>query len=134
MYFQDCSSQESSQCDGESFNPPRTSTQTRGSRGRGATQESGAAATQSQIIYDSHQCLCGYDGALADHLRTSAVCVQTLRQDPALEMGGNEEQFIVKATLLLKGCPAPSCPGLNGGHSKEDLPHQTIRSAAEMKK
>ena len=37
-------------------------------------------------------------------------------------MGGNEAQFIVKATLLFKACPAPSCPGPNGGHSKQDLP------------
>ena len=40
----------------------------------------------------------------------------------ALEMGGNQDQFIVKATLLLKGCPAPNCPGHSGGHSKGDLP------------
>ena len=41
-------------------------------------------------------------------------------------MGGSEEQFIVKATLLLKGCPAASCPGPKGGHFKEDLPHQCL--------
>ena len=73
-------------------------------------------ASQWQNIHDSHQCLCGYDGPLADHLRASPLCVQTLRREQALEMGGSEEQFIVKATLLLKGCPAASCPGLKGGH------------------
>ena len=84
------------------------------------------AATQLQNINDSHQCLCGFDGALGDHLRTSPQCVHTLRQDPALEMGGTEDQFILKATVLLKGCPAPSCPGLNGGHSREDLPRHCL--------
>ena len=41
-------------------------------------------------------------------------------------MGGSEDQFIVKATVLLQGCPAPSCPGNGGKHSREDLPHPCL--------
>ena len=37
-------------------------------------------------------------------------------------MGGSENQFIIKATLLFNGCPAPACPGRKGGHEREELP------------
>ena len=39
-------------------------------------------------------------------------------------MGGTDAQFIVKSTVVLNGCPAPSCAGLGGGHLREDLPEQ----------
>ena len=38
-------------------------------------------------------------------------------------MGGTDDQFILKAILILKGCPAPSC---NGGHELVDLPHNCL--------
>ena len=41
-------------------------------------------------------------------------------------MGGNDNQFIVKATLLVKGCPAPCCPGVKGGHQREVLPQHCV--------
>ena len=34
-------------------------------------------------------------------------------------MGGSDDLFILKATLLLRGCPVPFC---EGGHKQEDLP------------
>ena len=77
----------------------------------------------SQNFYSSHQRLCGVDAPLADHLRANKPCVQMLRGEPKLEMGGSDDDFIIKATLLLKGCPAPSC---NGGHHREDLPNDCL--------
>ena len=41
-------------------------------------------------------------------------------------MGGSDNQFIVKATVLFKCCPAPACPGRKGGHQREDLPHHCV--------
>ena len=38
-------------------------------------------------------------------------------------MGGTDDEFILKATLLLKGCPVPSC---SGKHQHEDLPQHCI--------
>ena len=73
----------------------------------------------SQSFYSSHQCPCGVDAPIADHLRASKPCVQMLRGEPALEMGGSDDVFILKATLLLRGCPVPFC---QGEHEQEDLP------------
>ena len=77
----------------------------------------------SQNFYSSHQCLCGVDAPLADHLRANKPCVQMLRGEPKLEMGGSNDDFILKATLLLKGCPVPSC---DGEHHREDLPNDCL--------
>ena len=73
----------------------------------------------SQNFYSSHQCLCGIDASIADHLRASKRCVQMLREEPKLEMGGNDDDFIIKATLLLKGCPVPLC---DGEHQEDEVP------------
>ena len=86
-------------------------------------QESGnrlepACDTNSQLSKPAQQsddvpmCVCHFSGALADHLRGSDQCVAALRRDPLLlQMKASKELFIVKATLILGGCPARECPG-----------------------
>ena len=67
---------------------------------------------RTQIFVETHLCLCDYDGLLADHLRNSKQCVDDLRNQPQLQMTvPNDEVFVVKATIILRGCPAPGCPG-----------------------
>ena len=66
---------------------------------------------------EAHRCLCNFDGLLADHLRKSAECVKNLRKESALLIvAPDDEVFIVKVTVMLRGCPAPNCPG--GGHQQ----------------
>ena len=81
----------------------------------------------SQMSSDSSQkassCVCRFNGPLGDHLRSSMDCVQQLRGDQLLQMRANEEIFIIKATLILKGCPARGCPG--GDH--EQIPTQCLQ-------
>ena len=67
---------------------------------------------RTQVFVETHLCLCGYDGLLGDHLRNSKQCVDDLRNQPQLRMTvPNDEVFVVKATIILRGCPAPGCPG-----------------------
>ena len=69
----------------------------------------------SQRFLEAHFCLCNFQGLLGDHLRISKQCVENLREEPSLRMvAPHDEVFIVKATVMLRGCPAPNCPG--GGH------------------
>ena len=68
----------------------------------------------SERFLEAHICLCNNQGLLADHLRNSAQCVENLRKQPQLQMVAPD--FIVKATVMFKGCPAPNCPG--GGHQQ----------------
>ena len=71
----------------------------------------------SQRFVEAHLCLCNYQGLLADHLRNAKECVVNLRKESALQMvAPDNEVFIVKATVMLRGCPAPNCPG--GGHQQ----------------
>ena len=71
----------------------------------------------SERFLEAHTCLCNNQGLLADHLRNSAQCVENLRKQPQLQMvAPDNEVFIVKATVMFKGCPAPNCPG--GGHQQ----------------
>ena len=66
----------------------------------------------SQIFAETHVCLCNYYGLLADHLRNSKQCLDNLRKYPQLRMAApNDEVFIVKSVIILRGCPAPGCPG-----------------------
>ena len=71
----------------------------------------------SQRFLEAHFCLCNFQGLLGDHLRISKQCVENLRKEPSLRMvAPDDEVFIVKATVMLRGCPAPNCPG--GGHQQ----------------
>ena len=70
----------------------------------------------------SFSCVCRFNGPLGDHLRSSMECVQQLQGDHLLQMKATGEIFIIKATLLLKGCPARGCPG--GDH--EQIPTQCL--------
>ena len=59
---------------------------------------------------------CGFYGIVADHLRLSKECVNSLRREPQLRMKASEQVFIVKASLMLAAadtmqCPAMECPG-----------------------
>ena len=76
------------------------------------------ASVQSSLrVGAAHQCICNFEGVLADHLRVSKPCVLNLRKEPSLQMlEADDEVFIVKATVILKGCPARGCPG--GSHRK----------------
>ena len=77
----------------------------------------------SQRFGECHKCVCGYEGLLADHLRESMECVEDLRKRPELQMTApDDEVFIVKAIVLLRGCPAPNCPG--GAH--QQLPQNCL--------
>ena len=71
---------------------------------------------------DGPLCVCHFSGALADHLRGSDQCVAALRGDPLLQIKASKELFIVKATLILGGCPARECPG--GPH--QQIPNHCI--------
>ena len=77
----------------------------------------------SQRFEEAHECLCGYGGQLADHLRESLQCVQNFREEPALQIKArNDEVYISKVTLILRGCPAPGCPG--GNH--QEIPNKCV--------
>ena len=81
------------------------------------TSQLDPSQTASQRFLEAHLCLCNYQGLLADHLRKSEECVENLRKEPPLQMvAPNDEVFIVKATVVFRGCPAPNCPG--GGHQQ----------------
>ena len=59
---------------------------------------------------------CGFYGVIADHLRLSKECVNSLRREPQLRMKASEQVFIIKASLMLAAadtmqCPAKDCPG-----------------------
>ena len=68
---------------------------------------------------------CEHHGHLATHLRESAQCLIHLRNDAqfASIAKAKDETFLVKATILLGGCPAPECPG-GGNHVGSHLPDQ----------
>ena len=79
------------------------------------TSQLDPSAMATQRFLEAHLCFCNFQGLLADHLRTSKECVENLRKEPPLQMVALEDEvFIVKATVMLRGCPAPNCPG--GGH------------------
>ena len=61
---------------------------------------------------------CGVIGPFANHLRKSQKCLKAYREYPEFDMlGGNDEDFAVRACILSKKCPCPSCPG--GSHWKK---------------
>ena len=67
---------------------------------------------------------CGFIGNFANHLRKSQRCLKAYREYPEFDMvGGNDEDFIVRACVLAKKCPCPSCPG--GSHWNE-IPSQCL--------
>ena len=68
-------------------------------------------------FYGVVQCNCGYKGAIANHLRAFQHCLQSIRNELSLGTEMSDDVLIVKATLLLLGCPALSCP---------DGPHDVI--------
>ena len=77
----------------------------------------------SQRFEEAHECLCGYDGQLADHLRESLQCVQNFKKERLLQIKAtSDEVYIVKVTLILRGCPAPGCPG--GNH--QEIPNKCV--------
>ena len=72
--------------------------------------------SQSERVAGSACTACGYNGIIADHLRLSKKCVESLRREPQLRMKASEVVFIVKASLMLTAadpmqCPAKECPG-----------------------
>ena len=76
--------------------------------------------SQTEKPTDSVCKVCGFRGIIADHLRLSKDCVNSLRKEPQLKMKASELVFIVKASLMLTAadpaqCPAKECPG--GPHS-----------------
>ena len=85
-----------------------------------------STSSQPQMSSDPSQkafsCVCRFNGPLGDHLRSSMECVQQLQGDHMLQMKATGEIFIIKATLILKGCPARDCPG--GDH--EQIPNQCL--------
>ena len=111
----------------EEFNvgvyPPCNSTPRKGHEEARSKNEQNArnllpsqSTVQSSLrVGTAHQCICNYEGSLADHLRVSKQCLQNLRKEPMLQnLVATDEIFIVKATVILKGCPARGCPG--GSH------------------
>ena len=79
-------------------------------------ENSGAFETAQQNKL--YHCNCGYNGAIAVHLRSSNQCVQSLREELSIGAEMSDEVLIIQATLLFGGCPAPGC--LGGSH--EDIP------------
>ena len=59
---------------------------------------------------------CGFIGHFANHLRKSPPCIQAYRAYPEFDIRGDDEQFVVRVSILSKNCPCPSCPG--GSHWK----------------
>ena len=54
---------------------------------------------------------CHFEGLFANHLRETEECLQNYMRGggfPA-SRSGDKEEFIVKATLLIKDCPVPDC-------------------------
>ena len=96
------------------------------SHSQALTQEDGNSAagvlqkdrptSQSERVAGSACTVCGFNGIIADHLRLSKECVNSLRREPQLRMKASEVVFIVKASLMLTAadpmqCPAKECPG-----------------------
>ena len=72
--------------------------------------------SQSKRVAGSVCTVCGFNGIIADHLRLSKECVESLRREPLLRMKASELVFVVKASLMLTAadpmqCPAEECPG-----------------------
>ena len=78
--------------------------------------DQGETRKNSQKFEEQHKCNCGHKGPIANHLRSSPQCVQSIRDDLSLGAEMSEEVLITQATLVLGGCPAVDCPG--GDHAK----------------
>ena len=53
---------------------------------------------------------------MANHLRSSTVCLEAFVQDQQFQVDGTDEEKVVKIALVLNECPAPHCHG--GSHRK----------------
>ena len=62
-----------------------------------------------------HPCICGFNGPIANHLRVYFQCVQMLKEQVGIGAEMSDEEFCVRAALLVGECPAFCCPG--GDHS-----------------
>ena len=67
-------------------------------------------------IPDGHPCICGFNGPIANHLRVHFQCVQVLKEQVGIGAEMSDEEFCVRAALLVCQCPAFCCPG--GDHSE----------------
>ena len=65
---------------------------------------------------NDHPCVCGYHGPLANHLRVHFQCVRVLKGQVGIGDEMSDEEFCVRAALLVHQCPAFCCPG--GDHSE----------------
>ena len=78
---------------------------------------------ESQMFNGVFECNCGFKGAIANHFRTFQHCLQSIRNELSLGNEMPDDVLIVKATLLLQGCPALSCP--EGNH--DVLPESCVQ-------
>ena len=65
---------------------------------------------------ESYPCICGFNGPIANHLRVFFQCAQVLKEQAGIGAEMTDEEFCVRAALLVGQCPAFCCPG--GNHSK----------------
>ena len=110
---------------GDIFSPPMTSTPRQ--RQKASTFKTFSQDRSSNISQDagSHfgKCNhCGFIGHFANHLRESQQCIQAYRTCPKFDVQGNDEEFIVRFSILTKNCPSPECPG--GSHRQ--IPSQCL--------
>ena len=84
-----------------------------------STAEEQMETQRSQVQQNGlFHCNCGFNGAVAIHLRSNNQCVQSLREELSIRAEISDEVLTIQVTLLFGGCPAPGC---NGG-SHEEIP------------
>ena len=72
---------------------------------------------------ENHPCICGYNGLLANHLRVYSQCVQVLKKQVGIGNEMSDEEFCIRAALLVRQCPAFCCQG--GDHS--EIPESCVK-------
>ena len=58
---------------------------------------------------DGHPCICGFNGPIANHLRVYCQCLQVLKEQVGIGAEMPDEEFCVRAALLVGQCPAFCC-------------------------
>ena len=72
---------------------------------------------------EGHPCICGFKGPIAKHLRVYFQCVQVLKEQVGIGEEMSDEEFCVRAALLVGQCPAFCCQG--GDHN--EIPESCVK-------
>ena len=68
-------------------------------------------------------CICGFNGPIAKHLRVHLECVRVLKEQIGIGEEMSDEEFCIRAGLLVGECPAFCCQG--GDHT--EIPESCVK-------